>query len=268
MSRDRPTPRAPRPTADLPGGRTAAVAFAVVIIVTALSFALAQRLKREPTLLYGTKGVQLFSPKLEDGENRARFAFRLRKSDTITATVTTRAGDPVRTLFTDRYVRRREGSRPADLVQGSWNGAYGSGKLAPDGEYRVRIAMRDAGRAVVLPLTFELDTEPPTPKLLSIGPEKTGGTPRPELLPRADDKPINVRFRVSGRSMGIAVIRTDLTRPRLVLDVPIASAPPADAAASTTPVPTPPPLPPGISAATMNGSQGSWSWNGVVDGRR
>ncbi len=235
MSRER---RERRPTADLPGATTAAVAFAVVIALTAASFALAQRLKREPTLVYGVKKVELFSPKLESGENRGRFTFRLRKTDTVTISVTTLSGDPVRTLQRGVRVRRTENGVQGDLVSGSWNGAYDNGKLAPDGRYRVRLALRDAGRAVVLPLTFEVDTTPPAPKLLSIGPEKTGQTPRPELLPRADGKPIKVRFRVAGRSQGISVIRTDLTRPRVILDVPIVE------------------------------NQVDWEWDGTVAGKR
>ncbi|MDQ8044165.1 MAG: hypothetical protein AAGC46_01330 [Solirubrobacteraceae bacterium] len=223
-----------RSPVDLPGARTAAVSFAVVIVATALSFALAQRLKRAPPLI-NTKSVKartLFSPKLDAGVVRARFSFTLTKPDTITMVVTNLAGGVVRTLRRDQTVDRYT------PISGTWNGADDHGKLLPDGRYRIKIELEKAGRAVLLPKTFTLDTTPPDPKLLSIGPEKTGTTTRPELLPRVDGKPIHVRFRAAGRSLGISVIRTDLTRPRTILDVPIQA------------------------------GQTTWDWDGTVKGRR
>ena len=219
---------------DLPGSRVAAVAFTVVIIGTALSFALAQRLKREPPLVDPDRvqRLALFSPELESGAARGRFSFYLRKDEVGTLIVTNLAGDPVRTLQKDLEIRAGK------QVKGSWNGADDRGRPLPDGRYRVQVVLQRSGRSVLLPFTFTKDTTPPEPKLLSIGPEKTGATPRPELLPRADGKPIKVRFRVSGRSKGIAVIRTDLARPRVVLDVPIAE------------------------------NQVDWEWDGTIEGRR
>lgn len=156
------------------------------------------------------------------------------KADTIDVTIVTPQGDPVRTIVRGREIGY--GKR----FYGTWNGARDSGKLAPDGDYRVQVALRDAGRAVLLPDVFlTKDTEPPTPKLLSIGPERdpAKGEPRPELLPRADGKPIRVRYRVAGRSTGISVFRTDLVRPRRILDEAVGE------------------------------GDGQWTWDGTVDGR-
>lgn len=224
--------RAADPLAQLPGARIAAVSFVVVILATAASFALAQRLKRAPTIVYETHAIQLFSPKVEGSAQRARFSFRLRvKQDQATLIVTNLAGDPIRTIKEDIPVTWGQ------TIKSSWDGADDAGRAVPDGQYRVQVVLQDAGRAVQLPFTFTKDTTPPQPKLLSIGPEKTGDRPRPELLPRADGKPAVVRYRAVGRSRKITVFRTDLARPRAVLEVPISD------------------------------DTGKWEWDGTVDGR-
>ncbi len=225
-----------RPTrdalADLPGAGVAAAAFLIVIVATAGSFALAQRLKRAPTITYHEQAIRLFSPKVEGPAQRARFSFKTRiDDDTATLLVTTTSGEPIRTIATDipvKYGRQ---------IKSAWNGADDRGRSAPDGFYRIHVVFERAGRAVQLPFTIEKDTTPPQPKLLSIGPEKTGDRPRPELLPRADGKPAVVRYRAAGRSRLITVFRTDLARPRAVLEVPITD------------------------------DTGKWEWDGTIKGR-
>lgn len=213
--------------------RGAMIVFSVVIIATALAFVSAQRLKRAPPIVTEWQRTPLFSPNGDGRLERARFNFMMRRGDTVTLLVTTPHGDPVRTLQRDLPVEAYR------RVRGSWNGSDDRGRLVPDGLYRIQVALRDAGRSVQLPFTIRKDTTPPQPKLLSIGPEKTGDGPtRPELLPRADRKPIRARFRVSGREPGIAVFRTDLVRPRKILDEPLAE------------------------------GQTTWEWDGTVDGRR
>lgn len=237
--RERESPEARRerrrlrdPLAQLPGKTVAVVAFTIVILATAASFTLAQRLKRAPTIVYDWHALQLFSPKVPGPAERARFSFKLRvKEDQATIIVTNLAGEPIRTIKEDIPVRSGR------QIKSSWDGADDLGRSVPDGRYRVQVVLQDAGRAVQLPFTFEKDTTPPQPKLLSIGPEKTGDRPRPELLPRADGKPAVVRYRAVGRSRKITVFRTDLVRPRAVLEVPITD------------------------------DSGKWEWDGTVRGR-
>lgn len=228
--------RVPSEVAGLPAPRVAAVALAAVIILTTLSFGAAQRLKRAAPIIDPdqVRAVELFSPGLSGGTARARFQFKMSKADTIDVSIVTPQGDPVRTI-----VRERELGAGKRFF-GTWNGAKDSGEPAPDGDYRVQVGFRNAGRAVLLPdVTLTKDTEPPTPKVLSIGPERdpAGDQPRPELLPRADGRPIRVRYRVAGRSTGISVFRTDLARPRRILDEPVGE------------------------------GDGQWTWDGTVDGR-
>jgi FlgD Ig-like domain len=227
----------PESVAGLPAPRVAATALIAVIATTTLAFGAAQRLKRAAPIIDPDEihALKLFSPGLSGGAARARFQFKMSKADTLTVSIVTPEGDPVRTIAKD--VERTPGQR----FKGQWNGARDSGQPAPDGEYKVQVAFRDAGRAVLLPgVVLTKDTTPPAPKLLSIGPEKdpSVGEPRPELLPRADGKPIRVRYRVAGRSAGITVFRTDLARPRAILEEPIGE------------------------------GDGQWTWDGTVDGRR
>lgn len=223
----------PRELASLPGRRVAAASLILALVLTAIAFAAAQRLKRATPLVYGTQAIELFSPTLVRGQKSARFLFRLHRSDDITITIVTPQGDPVRTL--DRDLAVTAGRQ----IRRDWDGAADSGRLAPDGAYRVQLTLRRAGRAVVLPdVLLTKDTTPPNPKVRSIGPERDPGTPRPELLPRADGKPIRARYRVIGRSPGIAVIRTDLARPRVVLDTKL-----------------------------KEQGNGTWEWDGTVKGR-
>ena len=232
-----PRRRVPSEIAGLPAPRIAAAALIAVIVLTTVAFGAAQRLKRAAPIIDPdtVRAVELFSPGLSGGTARARFQFKMSKADTITVGIVTPEGDPIRTIA--KNVDRTVGQR----FFGTWNGARDSGKLAPDGDYRVQVAFRDAGRAVLLPgVTLSKDTTPPTPKLLSIGPEKdpSGKQPTPELLPRSDGKPIRVRYRVAGRSSGIAIFRTDLARPRMLLDEAIGE------------------------------GDGQWTWDGTIKGRR
>lgn len=235
MSRARRRTATP-PLAELPAPRIAAAALIAVIAVTTIAFGAAQRLKRAAPIIDPTtvEAVKLFSPALDQGVRQARFKFKMTKADTIDVSIVTPEGDPVRTL-----VRRRELGRGKRFF-GTWDGSRDDGRLAPDGIYRVQVAFRNAGRAALLPgVELEKDTTPPTPKVLSIGPERdpSAAAPRPELLPRADRRPIRVRYRVAGRSTGIAVWRTDLVRPRRILDEAVGE------------------------------GDGQWTWDGTVRGR-
>lgn len=206
------------PDAAAPRGRFGAVVLVAVIVLTAAAFAGAQRIKRADPIIdpREVQRLELFSPKLQTWPREARFSFKLSESDVVTMTIVTRAGDEIRRIATD--VRAPVGKR----IRGRWDGAKDNGQLAPDGEYRVKVALRERGRALLLPnVNLVLDTTPPQPKLLSVGPEQTGTTPRPELFPRADGKPVRARFRVSGRKRAVTVWRTDLARPRLVLQEPV-----------------------------------------------
>jgi hypothetical protein len=85
----------------------------------------------------------------------------------------------------------------------------------PDGRYKMRITLRDEGRTIVPTTSVLKDTQPPRPKVLSIGPQREYG---PELLPEPGGGLARVHF---GPALGranarIHVFRTAPGRPREV----------------------------------------------------
>ncbi len=57
----------PRELAALPGKRVAIAALVLALVLTAVAFAAAQRLKRAAPVVYGTQAIELFSPTVERG---------------------------------------------------------------------------------------------------------------------------------------------------------------------------------------------------------
>jgi hypothetical protein len=113
-------------------------------------------------------------------------------------------GEEVRTLVRDRQVEKgRQRFR--------WDGRVHGGDIAPDGEYRVRVGLRHAGRSVVSPRRLFVDTDPPSPVVRyvspdSISPDGAGGGEQARL-----------RFDGPTRVPPILLVyRTDTAVPRLV----------------------------------------------------
>ena len=134
-------------------------------------------------------------------------SFALSEDDNVRATVIDENGDEVRTIADDLKCRRWIQTRV------SWDGLTEEGERAPDGLYRVRLTLERQGPRTTLRRSVRLDTNPPDPRVMSIGPEqeRTG----PELLPRRDGQPAKIRFKAPGRRVEIEVWRTD-RGPRLM----------------------------------------------------
>lgn len=209
----------------------AGIAFAVLVVATFAAFFITQRLKREPGVLGQVRATPFFSPNQDGRFDRARIGFLLKEPDDVTVTVVDVDDQPIRRLARnqqlDAYTQLR-------LV---WDGRDDDGAKAPDGTYRVRVGLRRQGRSVVLPRNIDLDTTPPKPKVLSVGPEQST-LPRPELLPNREGEPARVRLFLPGRRGRVLVYRTDVTPAREVLAQEIAS---------------------GVT---------TWEWDGTIDGRR
>ena len=71
---------------------------------------------------------------------------------------------------------------PFREIRAKWDGRDDDGERVPDGRYRYRITLQEQGRNVIVPQSVRLDTTPPRPRVLSIGPV-ADRVPRPELLP-------------------------------------------------------------------------------------
>jgi hypothetical protein len=96
-----------------------------------------------------------------------------------------------------------------------WDGRTRAGRIAPEGEYHLRVGLRRQGRTVTTARKLFLDTVPPRPVVRyvspdSISPDRAGGANSASL-----------RFSGPVRRARLLVYRTDLRRPRLVATRPI-----------------------------------------------
>ena len=142
----------------------AKIALVVVLLgATALAFAVTERLKLERSPITGTKVDKVFSPVCECPRDFAVISFRLRKSETVTASVIDSAGRTVQTL-----VRRRR-EKPG-RVSYTWNGRNDAGVVVADGLYKPKIELEAHGRIFVLPNPIRVDTVDPVIHVLRVHP--------------------------------------------------------------------------------------------------
>src|SRR5439155_26489168 len=119
------------------------------------AFFVAQRLKSAPPVIELRGLARYFSPNGDGVRDRNDFSVRLKVSDDVTVDVVNAAGDTVKRLA-DAVPARAY--RPLHL---EWRGDTDAGGRAPDGAYRIRVALRSEGRSVVVPHTMTLDNPPP-----------------------------------------------------------------------------------------------------------
>jgi hypothetical protein len=201
------------------------VVFGVLVLATSAAFVVAQRLKRSTPIVEGVYYNRYLSPKCGCDKSRVRITFTLRDTGTVTATVVNSAGDDVRTLVGDRRLRR---GRHSYL----WAGRTDDGTIAPDGQYHLRVTLRDQARSVTSTRLLVIDTVPPHPSIVGVTPSV--------ILPGAPGALGRARIRYRGSSsLGplVQIYRTDLPQPQEV--------------------------------AYFNGRRGRRTvmWNGIVDGK-
>lgn len=127
--------------------RLAAIVVVLLIGGTAAAFAYTQGLKQTKSPIVATHVTKQFS-------RFARIAFGLRRDDHVSIEILDGHGRVVRTLVSDRAVRR--GYRGF-----TWNGRGDGGRRLPDGVYKARVELADADRTIDLPNRIVLDTVPP-----------------------------------------------------------------------------------------------------------
>jgi flagellar hook assembly protein FlgD len=186
--------------------RVAAGVFAALVVATFAAFLVAQRLKNTPSVVQRVMGARVFSPNQDSRFDRMRLSFTLTKDDDVRAAVIDDNGDVVATVAEDLNCPAWQQRRV------SWDGVTDDGQRAPDGRYRVRLTLERQGRTVTLRRSVRLDTTPPKVRVTDVGPETGDG---PELLPRRDGAPAEIRFRAPGDKVEAEVWRTD-RGPRLV----------------------------------------------------
>ncbi len=153
--------------------RAAAAVFAILVLATAGGLFLAQRIKHTPTSVQGfALHPAAFSPARGSTE---QVSFRTAKNDKVTVAIVGASGETVATLVRNlawpRYLRlcltwngRRGGghvtqgaaTRPAaGICPAEPAFAQPGGRLAPAGDYRVRVTVH-RGQSVLSPSSFAL----------------------------------------------------------------------------------------------------------------
>jgi hypothetical protein len=148
-----------------------ALAFALLVFACFAAFFVTQRLKHTPTAVQRFELTSSFSPTSAAANDLERVSFKLARADYVTVSVVNSAGDTVATLVRDHPVARYK------QFSLRWNGRNGTahrygtlhtargttivvpvneGTLARDGEYRVRVSLRDQHRTVFSPRNFTL----------------------------------------------------------------------------------------------------------------
>src|SRR3954469_19708174 len=133
----------------------ARITFLVLVGATFAAFFVAQRLKSSPPVIRVAKLDRAFSP----ARRPNRFSVTLKVADDVTVDVVNLEGDRIKRLTDAVPVPAH---RPLRL---EWNGTTDQGARAPDGQYRVRVSLRNEGRSSVIQRTMTLDTKPPTPEV-------------------------------------------------------------------------------------------------------
>ena len=153
------------------GDRPAQVVFAVLVLACFAAFFLTQRLKHTPTAVQLFELTPRFSPGAPGPLAEERISFKLAKADAVTVAIIDAQGNVVATLVHDHPLLRykqfslrwngRRGSARSYTVTASPHGRTivlpaTEGSLAPPGEYRVRVSLREQDRSVLSPRSFTL----------------------------------------------------------------------------------------------------------------
>src|SRR3954453_10839240 len=133
----------------------ARVTFLVLVGASFSAFFVAQRLKSTPPLIEVRKITRVFSPNGDGQRDKSQISLRLRVTDDATVDVVNLDGDRVKRLADNVAMRP---NRPLRLV---WDGSADSGGKVPDGEYRLRVALRDEGRSATVQKTMTVDPKAP-----------------------------------------------------------------------------------------------------------
>ncbi|HEX5224856.1 MAG TPA: hypothetical protein VFW29_06985, partial [Solirubrobacteraceae bacterium] len=168
---DLPAPRAPAADPLIP------VVFGLLVAACFAAFFLTQRLKHTPTAVQTFERSPTFSPRSPRVSDRQeKISFKLSSADAVTVEIVDSNLNVVATLLHDYAAPRykqlslrwngRRGDARSYRVLVSATGhrfllARTRGRLAPPGEYRVRVTLRHGGREVLSPWSFTLEAPRP-----------------------------------------------------------------------------------------------------------
>lgn len=151
--------------------RRAGVVFALLVLACFAAFLITQRLKHTPTAVQEFKLTNAFLPASGGESKEEHIAFKLAEADDVTVTIESSSGEVVATLVRDLPTPRYK------ILSLRWNGREGEahgykllrradgyttllpanrGRVAPAGEYRVRVSLRRQDHSVQSPRDFTL----------------------------------------------------------------------------------------------------------------
>jgi hypothetical protein len=171
------------------------------------AFFAAQRLKQQAPLLRYRASTEAFSPNGDGIKDTAKIRFKLPEADEVTVTVIDEDGGEVARVATNEALGKGEQSV-------DWDGTTENGALAPEDEYRVRVSLRDEGRANTLPHTIKLDLTPPRPRIRAVGDPGR----RPIVIDGGRRSVVVVQVARPAREPRFSVWRTDVAHARVVVE--------------------------------------------------
>jgi hypothetical protein len=193
--------------------RMARIAFALLVLATLAAFVVTQKLKSSPPLVVRPHVYSVFSPAPDARVRRARISFWIVNSDDVIVSIVDPEGDILRRLVDGRHLPARR------RMVLSWDGREDDGTVAPDGSYRVRVALIHQGRTIDLAQPIRLDARPPRPLVADVSPHAGDG---PAFLPQHGVRAVTIHLSgTEGRSARVLIYRTDLARPRRVGQLPV-----------------------------------------------
>ncbi len=164
------------------------VAFAALVVATAAAFFITQHLKVATPLLAGfprpvpaginpVNGTYCYDPALRKQVDYRRMSisfYLLNQSDNVDVRVTDPRGAVVATLATGTFMPG--GGHPV-RKQFTWDGREPNGRLAPDGEYYVKVHLVHQNRTVTIsdsagPIPFRVITSAPKPLVTHLTPRQ------------------------------------------------------------------------------------------------
>jgi hypothetical protein len=149
------------------------IVFALLVVACFAAFFLTQRLKHTPTAVQSFERTPTFSPAAPPPLGLEQISFKLAQADKVTVAIIDSRGNVVATLVRDHPVARykqfslrwngRRGTARRYSTQRTPHGRailvpINQGALAPPGEYRVRVSLRQQGRTVLSPWSFTLES--------------------------------------------------------------------------------------------------------------
>jgi len=170
------------------------------MVATGIAFVVTERLKLEPAPIKSTHVTKLFSPTCGCNTSRAWVVFTLRRGEQVTLSI-------VDSHDRDREIRRLlDGAdKPAGRLKATWNGRDELGRLAPNGNYRVRVYLANERRTIWLPNVIRLDTQAPEIISVAVNPRT--------ISPDGDRHKdfLHIRYRVNERARILLFVDGKLT---------------------------------------------------------